>query len=316
MGTDAPPPSTDASARAAPSEESLRRAFDAGRAAYGPLALSFERFRDDFVARVARRTERGDDLEAAAAKRAGADLFLAAACEADVPGAWARLDADLRPRLRALAYRLLGAGAEADALAAEVIGDLATPPPGGRARTLLGTFDGLGSLFGWLAATLARRAYRATRAQREAPLSLDAGEEDTTTAAAAASPRLDGVDPLERAVGAERAARFRDALGRTWRTLTPNEQFVLLGKFRGGLDQRALARMLGVGPPRVTRLVQQVVAKLRDAATRALGTDDPTDGRGLDALLDVVQRELATREAPAPPTLGGRSTKGCPDDPA
>jgi RNA polymerase sigma factor (sigma-70 family) len=290
-------------------EAALRAAWDAGRAEHEGLALPFARFAERVTALVARRSVAGESLEAAVARRAAADLVLACACEDGVAGAWDRLHDLLSPRLSALAFRLLRDRGEAETLAAEVLGDLATPAPGGAARTLVGTFDGTGTLFGWLAAILSRRAYGRARRSRGAPGgAAAAGDEPEGVEEAPA--RGGSSDPVEVALGSERAERFRSALSRAWESCTSNERFVLVAKYRGGVEQRAIARMLGVGPPRVTRLVQQVTRKLRDAVERAVGTAVLGGEDAWGPLLGVVQEHLATREAPPPPTPGGSRMGG------
>jgi DNA-directed RNA polymerase specialized sigma24 family protein len=316
MGLDtAPAPTSSASLGSPAVVAALRDAHKAGRETYGPLALSFDRFASLVGPLVARRAA-GEALDAAIARRVGTDLFLASACEANVPGAWDVLHERFEPRLRALALRMLRARSDAEVLAAEVLGDLAVPPPRAAARTLLGTYDGSGSLFGWLAAILSRRAYGKTKERRAAAIPLSGAADDSTLDVAVPDRRGDGADPVDALLGSERASRFATALSSAWGDCTPNERFVLVAKFRGGVEQTAIATMLGVGAPRVTRLVQQVVGKLREAVDRVLGDDGPTGGLrepGRFGLLDVVQKTLATCGLDAPPTRGALPAEGSSD---
>lgn len=289
----------------------LREGEAAGRTAYGPLALDADRFDRAVLAAVARRPVEGESVADAVARRAVGDLWLAVAADLGVPGAFDAFYAHFEPRLRAMALRMLGSAVDADALATEVLGDLALAPRSGAARTVLGTFDGSGSLFGWLAAILARRVYaRGKKTPGATEVALDPGDGSGASDPPVPPTRGEGRDPLEGAVGRERASGLRAALEAAWARATPNERFVLVGKFRDGLEQRALARSLGVGAPRVTRLVQQVVEKVRAVVATALGGGGDAGPEADRDALDVVQRWLATRDGTIAPTGGGPSRGG------
>jgi len=289
---DAPPaaaPDRDARALAGP----LRRAWEAGRLEYDDLPLPFEAFARGVLARLRRRLERAGvapargRLAAALGLTAGADLFLALACEGDVPGAWEALMGRLVPRLQQLALRRGASPAEAEELARELPGELVAPPRQGPARTLIGTYEGTGTLFSWLAGILLRRRALAARSSRTVPLVEAAGP-----GACATAPVCE--DPARQASASELADRLRSAFGEAWSALTPKEGLALLYKYRDGLPQTGIAQLLDVGPPRVTRLLQQGVDKVRSALVKRLGAATSEEGPGLwTALRGAVERSLA-----------------------
>jgi DNA-directed RNA polymerase specialized sigma24 family protein len=271
----------------------LRHAYEAGRREYGALALPFETFAHQALARARRRLERAGvapgrgRLEETLERTAGGDLFLALACEEDVPGAWQALIERLVPRLQQLAVRRGASPAEAEELARELPGELVAPTRERPARTLLGTYEGTGTLFSWLAGILIRRRALAARSSRTVPLAEAAGAQ--LDAAAPASE-----DPARQASDSELAEQVRSAFGEAWSALTPKEGLALLYKYRDGLPQTGIARLLDVGPPRVTRLLQQGVDKVRSALVRRLGAAAADEGPGLwTALRSAVERSLA-----------------------
>ncbi len=58
------------------------------------------------------------------------------------------------------------------------------------------------------------------------------------------------------------------AFAEAWRGPTPRERSAVVLRHRDGLPQTSVAASLGVGPPRVTRLLQSAVLKLRLALAR------------------------------------------------
>ena len=59
--------------------------------------------------------------------------------------------------------------------------------------------------------------------------------------------------------------------------MTPNELACLVWKHHRGMQQKVIARILGLGPPRVARILQAARAKLESALRAAFGDDlDPS----------------------------------------
>jgi RNA polymerase sigma factor (sigma-70 family) len=270
----------------------LRRAHEAGRLAHGDLALSFQDFTDYVQPRLGRRLERSG--LAVAPLRVGtllgadaaADLFLAAACDAGVEGAWERLAELHDARLRGLLRHWGATAAEAEQLADELPGELATPPPRGGARTRIGTFDASGSLAAWLAVVARRRWADLARAETRGDPARPIGEHDP----APASP------PLQKLVDDETAARLSQALAETWPKLTPREALALLYRYADGLPQTRIAALMGVGEPRVSRLLKKALSRLRAGLQHLmepLGNDH--------ALRAAIERHMATFPRPRDP---------------
>ena len=225
------------------------------------------------------------------------DLSLARACDEGDPRAWARLRTVYVPRLTGLARARGLAGSTAADAVDDLLQDVALPAPGGAARTLLGTYAGTGSLFGWLAAVLVRRIARAAR--------KGARRAEVVEGVPAARPGED--DPLSALLDEERRARFERAIDAAWGRCTRNERLAILSTHRHGLLQREVARVLGVGRPRVTRLLAAGIERLRAAALDALGGDAPEGRRAWDAFRGTIDRHLARMaplEATEPPSSG------------
>lgn len=147
---------------------------------------------------------------------------------------------------------------------ADLLGDLVARPRAAGGRTQLAAYDGSGSLFAWLAVILARRMSerRAARTAAGAP-DRDAREPAAPRHGASPDP---GVEATER----ELVGRLGHALERAWGELTSREALALALKYRDGLSQRRIAALLGVGEPRVSRVLESGVGRLRRALERRL----------------------------------------------
>lgn len=299
-------PEGGASAPAGGHEGTLRAAFAAGEASHGTLPLSFEVYAAQVLDLAGRRLARlglpagRESLAEVLSRTALADLHLATACEEGVEGAWETFSARYGPTLVALAIRRGARRGEAEDLARTLPGDLFSPPPTGGARTRLGTFDGSGSLAAWLGVMVGRRLADARRAS------------------GGASPQPGGVadpgaDPAGRAADDETAALFAAALREAWPTLTDREAVAIRLRYGDGLPQTAIARLFGVGEPRVSRILASAEDRLRAAVGRRLGPGpaglgDPGRLRGL--LRDAVAERVATPRASADSSRGKESSDG------
>jgi len=262
-------------------EEALRRGFAEGADAHGALDLPFETFARRALELTARRLRRGgeqasrEEVAEALSRAALSDLFLAIACEERAPGSWEALAGRTRGTVVALALRRGASRAEAEDLAEEIPGELFVAPPRGEARTRLGTYDGSGTLAGWLAVIVGRRlADRRRVAARVRPAPGGRDEDEGTPDPRA---RPGDFDPAALAADAETARRFEEALRSAWVDLTDRERLVLRFRFADGLAQTEIARCLGVGEPRVSRSIRVAVEKIRSDLARRL---DPRPGEG------------------------------------
>lgn len=285
--------------RAAPDGETLAAlaaAHAAGAAAASEVSLAFGAFVEHVEGMAARQAEALalDDPRARLAALARGpgpdDLYLAAACDRRADRAWDRFAARFLPWLRGVLERQGARTDEAAELCDETPGVLVEPPASGRARTKLGTWDGRARLSSWLAGiTLRRWAARRTSADARASGGTDAAHVADGAMRPAAEP------PLAAVLGAEAATRLAAALDAGWARLTDRERLAVVLRHRARLPQARIAALLGVGEPRVSRLLSSAVARLQEAVS-GVGPEHALTPRGAA----VLSEWLATRDgAPA-----------------
>lgn len=236
---------------------------DAGSAAWGELDVSRKRLRSSLQMRAKRFGSStgaamgvGDWLRVLQ-RGTAAEVYLAIACESGVEQAWRLLTTSYRIRLVGLASRRGLRRAGAEEIVDDVLSGLAVCPDGGGGSSLLTNYLGIGSLFGWLATMLIRRSADLQRkSARER-----AGRERSHELASRPMP-----GPDWRACAEESGDELTAALASAWSRLTTNEKLVLALTFSDGVPQRATARILGVGEPRVSRLVSQALRKIKSQA--------------------------------------------------
>lgn len=304
-------------------QEILRAGFEAGRVEYGPLPLDFERFASAAHAAVVRRVP-GDRIgamlastvETAFAKMALPDLFLAVACENGIAGAWEVLTSRLRPRLRSVVRARGVTGDEADEIVLEILGDLATAPADGRGRTQLSGYLGAGSLAGWLSVIAFRRVVDRARARKPTlRLSLpDDGEERERPIEALAT---SASDPARMTLDDEMLGRMRREFDAACRLLTPKESLALHYRYARDMKLDGIARILDVGIPRVSRILESAVERLKKALHASLGEGPrrswPESESFWTALRGALRDYVAT-PAPGPDqATGGSTCHGRPD---
>jgi len=265
-----------------------RTAYREGQRAHPQLDVPFESF--------APAGDAGDP------PRMAADYYLARACEIGLPGAWERLQARFRRPLRAFLRRRGARSGEAEQLLDEAWGELASPPPRGGARTRVGTYDGRGSLRAWLSTVLWRRLADLWRAR-----GAELGAEDEEV-------HVPGkrTDPALLVSSAEVTRLLGLSLEDAWSQLTPRELHAVVLKYCHHLPQTEIARVLRVGAPRVTRMLQSATARLRDAIVGRFDrhTDWEVGGAGWDGLLATVESMLARTAADLAPATQGRTADG------
>jgi RNA polymerase sigma-70 factor (ECF subfamily) len=264
-----------------------RAAFDAGAAEYGPLPLPFEEFAADWPSR---RPAPGT---------AGADLYLAVACDRGVAGSWEALRDRFFPGLKGVLVGKGATGVLADEILDDLSGDLCAPPPRASARTRIGTYDGSGPLGGWLSIIAVRRFYDRVRASAAGPLPAAFGT-GASEGGLGLTPPDAAPSPSQAAVVDERVRRFEGALQAALAGLTSRERLAVLFKFRDGLPQRSIARLLGVSDSRVTRLLQAGTERMAAFIQERLRETPPGTREGAlwIALEDAVARGLSN---PPPP---------------
>ena len=244
----------------------VRIVFQSGSAAHPSLPLPYEVFARRLVGIVHRRPL-GDLADTGPghfmrrlSRVAGPEIFLAIACEERVPGAWEVFTATHAADLREASFRHRSPGTDSQEIADGLIGDLFSPPASGDAGTRIGTWDGSGPLGAWLLAVLRNRFLDARRsAEGEARRRQAAGR---MSAPGAAEPS--GDDPALSAEAREERFELERRLHEAWETLSPGEMLALTLKFRDGRPQTEIASLLGVGEPRVSRIIVKGLRKLRD----------------------------------------------------
>jgi RNA polymerase sigma factor (sigma-70 family) len=277
----------------------LRRAHDAGTRAWGDVRWAYDPFASHAAGVTVRRLDRaseqgGTDLRTEDAVRGalatvrGADLYLAGACDGQVPPAWETFVARFRGPVLGFLLRRLGAGPDRAAAGADdLLGALALPPPGGGARTRMGTYAGKASLLTWLCAIARNRFLSEAREERRAArLAVGAAAEEVP---APGAPPPDAIEAAEEIAGRaallERVAR---ALDEALAVLPGRYLAALAYLYRDGLRKQEVGRLLGVAPSRVTRMLGKANDRLRKALAReGLPAADREAGRQ-DRLFEQV----------------------------
>jgi RNA polymerase sigma factor (sigma-70 family) len=241
-----------------------------------------------------------------------ADLCLALACEAGIPAAWEAFTRVYAPQIRWMALGKGASGPEASAIADELPGALACPPARGGVRTRLGTFDGTGSLRAWLRTIVGCAVADLRRAPRRASLEALLLTEERGEVRAGSCCDVGVADDPQRTVGeAEIDRRIEEEIRRGGQSLSPRERLALVLRFRDGLPQAEIGRILGVGTPRACRILKSAVAKL-GASLRARGgfvEEAAAEGRW-GALRDAVAVYLSGGSSPARGEGEGTSDRG------
>jgi len=223
---------------------------------------------------------------------AGADLYLASACEARRDSAWVKLRHAFRSRLLALGVSRSIPRESALEWIDDMLADLSLPPTRGEDQHRIGAYSGRGSLFSFLATLfLRRRADEVDAAARRRARSERKVEREGVRNQAAAS-------SLERALGAELATEVREGLRGGLDACTAREHLALVLKYRDGRAQKDIARLLDVGPPRVSRLIEAGLAKVArslEAHLEELGRA-ADHGDAWELVCDAVRQALLARD--------------------
>lgn len=285
----------------------LERAFEVGRSEYESLALDFETFCEDTTLRVERRLRRAGVEPSEARMRTeierlrGADLFLALACEHRIEEGWQILLDRFLPRLRRLMLHRGVASRDAEDVLASLPGDLLeAPPTRDDAMTRIGTYDGCGDLFYWLATFAFRRHADAAR-RAKATVSLDHDAE-------AVGPDSQAADPTRRASAQETCDRIRAAVRAAWRELSSRHLLILRFKFLSSRTQKQVARLLGISEATVSALAREAVEKTRAALVDALSDEHeqawPDAGRMWHAISSALEESSPTADSSADDRTG------------
>lgn len=250
--------------------------YMAGRDAHSEIDLPYPVF-----AAAASRAAASDGPQATHA----ADFFLAAACDAGVDAAWTRLEATVLPSIRAILHARRLRPDHVRDVVMTLSGFLAAPPPRQAAPTRIGTYAGLSKLSSWISVVAMRRATDLLRADKES----------------AELPPLPAPDrsPLQEMTDRESIVLFAEALRTALAQLTPRERLAVLLRHRDGLQQREIARLMGVGAPRVSQLLRAATERLRTALREVLTDAAPDEHEALwSGLREEIRKALATSDGP------------------
>jgi RNA polymerase sigma factor (sigma-70 family) len=295
----------------------LKQAYFAAQSEYGPIPLPFEHFAGQVLERMIRRLTRcnvapsPDRLDHLLAVAPLTDLFLAIACDEDAPGAWEVFTERFVPRLIGLARHRGYPHREAVQAAESMPGELVFRPGLGKNRSRLGTYEGAGRLFDWLAVIFMRRLQglsRDTGLPRGArKLSIDAqtGSHGQSLAEDVPSPSAESNEPVVQMIEQETGERFADALRDGWQELTTSESLALLYKYEQRLHQKEIAQLLGLSESRISRIVHKALEKIREHVLRSVPEAPSSDlnrpGRFWPALQAIVSRHLERSSSSANP---------------
>lgn len=279
--------------------ERLRDGHARGVATYGDLGLLLAPYAEDVWMLTKRTREalgRGtspSEIEAAIARRALGDLFLARACERGGERAWAAFVHAYRSRLTGLAVREARDRASAEQAVGTLLAELALPPPTGGARTRFGTFAGMGALWVWLSTHLLRAIWR-DRKKGERTVELPDVPEDV---------RREPEPVWAGQVAAETADALQRALERAWSALDAEQRVCFLLKHRDGMKQRRIAELLALPEYQVSRILTRTVQRIRDEVERTVPLPAGTSGSVWAHLAATLRSRLArfAAEAHLPP---------------
>lgn len=293
----------------------VRSALESGRARYGLLGLPDAAYAGALCERGLAEWVGGVPPRCRACSRqvatAGADLFLAAACDAGGERAWGAFETRIVPSVE---HRLIGQGfdrGEAHRDAESLAGTLLLASDARQGRGPLAAYRGRAPLSAWCAAIA-----------RHGALPLDRGlaraSHLTATLLPLALGAAPGPDAARRAVTRERIQAAAAAIERAMVAMGPRPAQALVLSYGEGRRQAEAARLMDVTQPRVSRLLHGALRTLRSALRSAgiTGVDRCGDEELHDGICHALYRVLsggpglsrhdipagpATPSPPAPP---------------
>ncbi len=188
------------------------------------------------------------------------DLYLTTACAQGNEVAWQRFDQTYRSQVYRLARSFSTTVDLGDELAGSLLADLFFTDQSNRPR--IASYEGLGSLNRWLRIVVAHRAANERERKWNQVEGLAQAQEVIEQCY---------VKRLEARMRANRyTALIGDALRQASRTLNERERLILLMKYDEALSSKEVAATLGVQPPRVTQLLQQIRQKIKQGVIEIL----------------------------------------------
>lgn len=209
-----------------------------------------------------------------------ADLYLAIACVAGLPGAFAAFEAEAMPVVERT-VRALGAGADVVDEVVQHVRTVALVERGDR-PSVLATYRGDGSLGSWVRIIATRHALRCLRASREHRLASD--DELLELVAPQGDPELAAIRSSCRA---ELQSAFRAAVAR----LPRRERSALRLSVLDGLSIDAIGRLYAVHRATAARWLERARAQLARDTRAALRARLALSGDEIDSII----RSLGSR---------------------
>jgi RNA polymerase sigma-70 factor (ECF subfamily) len=218
------------------------------------------------------------------------DLALAQACSRGRVAAWERFLGRYREKLYGAAMVIAKNESIARELADSLSGDLfGTGEGANRAPSKLASYNGRGSLEGWLKAVLAHAYVDRFRSQRR-EISLDQGLA-AIGAACLSQPAAQEVQ-LQYGTEAYATARLHSAIEEACLARTPEQRFLLAAYFFDGWSLADIAKSLGVHESTVSRRLDRVLRDLRRGISAGLRR------RGMNPRQIEESMESGVRELP------------------
>jgi RNA polymerase sigma-70 factor, ECF subfamily len=263
-----------------PLETLLAQAYVQAYAHHGDLGLTAEAFSSHLYSIIDRRV--GASVPALAVEFINRlhfnDLYLAVACAQPGERAWGHFAAAYGSSVRRICDCLGLSRDEARDLADSLPGYLFLPDSSGRSR--IASYDGLSSLATWLAVIIKRRAMRLRR-----PKSFIVESIGQVTDVSDDS----GMLKIETTL---RSSRYdlpiRESLRAAVKLLNDRERLILRLRYEQEMQVSQIARLLGVGPPAISRQLDRTSKRLRQAITSTLATEHQLNQIAIEECVAVL----------------------------
>ena len=243
----------------------LAQAYSNGFACHGDLLMDREAFGAHILNVVAKHLGSSPpeaETVSLIARLHTNDLYLAAACSLGRERAWQRFSDKYQQYLNGLAASICNTRDSAQELATSVLADLFLPDRSGRPR--IASYEGRSTLASWLRAIISNQSINDHLRKSNGSLDLSSISETAS---------VNSLTSIEATI---RANRYQEVLASALKsasaTLTERERLLLLLRYDEELRVSRVARLLGVHPSTVTRQLDRIQEKLRDAVVSALLT--------------------------------------------
>ena len=218
----------------------------------------------------------------------GRDLYLASACAKCSPGgtgqsddyagaAWKMFETTYKVFVSDLVRFSYRPSFASQDLADSIVTDLFLPDRSGASR--IASYDGRSSLSTWLRVIVCNRSINAQRCCANSK----------STEMQPDLPDGPALENIELTIRAQRyASALEDSLACACRSLTPRERLILLWRYEDGMQLGDMAKLLGIHQSNVTRQLERMQGKLRDAVVAVLSTKHRLSESAIEECLEDV----------------------------